>query len=234
MHKPLLCISGTLAWQSVVFLSPRRPPQPAFPHNQRLSTRQLWSLRKRGRPTIAYWVKSGVAGWCYKNDLSWIKSTSNPRRAAFRWICPVQGHWKKGGTKSQSEDFISLASAEPQTDVGPTRARAEQEDSHKKKTLIFLLLWLFPLPLEVGQLSGATGHSGKGLGIFWPEAQLRHYGRMFVMWREAWTTDSRLLLGSHVGHQVANAVAVSELVVIPGQKKNKSKKIQMQRFRDDQ
>lgn len=129
--------------KEVVFLSPRRPPQLAFPHNQRLSTRQLWSLRKRGRPTIAYWVKSGVAGWCYKNDLSWIKSTSNPRRAAFRWICPVQGHWKKGGTKSQSEDFISLASAEPQTDVGPTRAKAEQEDSHKKKDVDFFVAVTF-------------------------------------------------------------------------------------------
>lgn len=38
---------------------------------------------------------------------------------------------------------------------------------------------------------------------------------------EAVTTDFGLLLGSHVGHQVANAVAVSELVVVPGRGKKK-------------
>lgn len=44
-------------------------------------------------------------------------------------------------------------------------------------------------------------------------------GECFAVGREAVTSDVSLLLASHVGHQVADAVAVSELVVVPGWKK---------------
>lgn len=73
----------------------------------------------------------------------------------------------------------------------------------------------------MGKQCGETGHRGRDLSVF------RHNcGIVEECLRcdvKSCASDFSLLLGSHVGHQVAHAVAVSKLVVVPGGRKKRER-----------
>lgn len=119
--------------------------------------------------------------------------------------------------------FTTDRSASPQTEMLShllsVQARTEQgvqQIQKKKKRMIvanlnIFTLWDFSPRAQVRWVSDETAHTVRDIKMSYCK---RHQEN--VVWRKAATASLVLLLGGHVSHQVTDAVAVSELVVVPG------------------